>query len=505
MPEKPRSSEGPQIHPTAQVDARATIGRGTKIWHCAQIREGARIGEDCTIGKDVYIDRDVVIGSRVKIQNGVSVYRGVTIEDDVFVGPHAVFTNDKHPRAFNEDWQVTPTLVRRGASIGANATIVCGVVIGEFALVGAGAVVTTDVPPHALVVGVPARPTGRVDRLGRRIDDVPADAPLATMLIGYGSMGENHARALASLRQEFRLSVIADPDPARRAAAMERYPDARVIPDFAPALPEVTAVVIASPIETHADIAAECLRAGKHCLVEKPLAMRASEAHALAALAAEAGAILQTGHVERFNPAVEWLFEVLRGQRIVAISGERLGPNPGRAATVDVVLDLMVHDLEIADALIGGELISVQASGTGRSGTSDYASAILRYDGGELVTLTASRVTESRIRRLRVTTESACYDLDYMARTILVTSKTSTSYSYGDGRLAFVRTSVSELVTAGSAEPLIRQALDFCGAVRGRNKPRVDGAAGARATALAETVCAQIAAERSRQRQQAQE
>lgn len=500
MSEAPQTREGPQIHPTAQVDARAVIGRGTKVWHCAQIREGARVGEDCSIGKDVYLDRDVVIGSRVKIQNGVSVYRGVTIEDDVFVGPHAVFTNDKHPRAFNEEWQITPTLVKRGASIGANATVVCGVVIGEFALVGAGAVVTTDVPSYALVVGNPARTIGRVDRLGRRTGDAMPAAPIAAMLIGYGSMGENHARVLASLRQDFRLSVIAEPDAARRAAASERYPDTKVIADFARGLPDVAAVVIASPVETHAGIAAECLRAGKHCLVEKPLALRSAEAGQLVQMATETGVILQTGHVERFNPAVEALFDMLRGERIIAVSGERLGPNPGRSLTVDVVFDLMVHDLEIADALIGGEVISIQASGSGRSEASDYASAILRYGGGELVTLTASRVTESRVRRLRVTTESACYDLDYMARTILINSKTSASYSAGDGRLGLVNTSVSELVSAGSAEPLVRQALDFCGAIRGQNKPRVDGAAGARATELAEAVCAQIAAERARPR-----
>lgn len=158
------------VHPTAIVEE-AEIGEGTRIWHFAHIRKGAKIGKNCNIGKDVYIDVDVKIGDRVKIQNGVSVYRGVVIEDDVFVGPGAVFTNDLYPRAFSSDWEIRRTVVRRGASIGANATIICGVEIGEFAMVGAGAVVTKDVPPFALVYGNPARIRGFVCYCGRRLSD----------------------------------------------------------------------------------------------------------------------------------------------------------------------------------------------------------------------------------------------------------------------------------------------------------------------------------------------
>jgi UDP-2-acetamido-3-amino-2,3-dideoxy-glucuronate N-acetyltransferase len=163
-------SEPPFVHPSATVDARAAIGLGTKIWVNVQVREGAQIGENCILSKDVYVDHDVSIGHGCKIQNGVSVYHGVTIEDEVFVGPNACFTNDRVPRANNPDWQVTPTRVRRGASIGANATIVCGVEIGEYAMVAAGSVVTKDVPAYALVMGNPARIAGRVDHAGNRVD-----------------------------------------------------------------------------------------------------------------------------------------------------------------------------------------------------------------------------------------------------------------------------------------------------------------------------------------------
>ena len=162
----------PFIHPTADVSPQAAIGPGPKVWINVQIREEARIGSNCVLSKDVYVDRCVVIGDRVKIQNGVSVYNGVTLENDVFVGPHATFTNDRVPRSFNAEWQVTPTLVREGASIGANATICCGVELGEYCMVASGAVVTRSVPPYTLVMGNPARPVARIDRMGNRVQDL---------------------------------------------------------------------------------------------------------------------------------------------------------------------------------------------------------------------------------------------------------------------------------------------------------------------------------------------
>lgn len=161
------ATKQPYVHPTAEVSPLATIGPGTRIWHQAQVREHARLGSDCVLGKGVYVDRGVEIGDRVKVENYASIYFGVTIEDDVFIGPHVVFTNDRYPRSSPTDWQVVPTRVERGASIGANATIRCGVRIGAYAMVGAGAVVTRDVPSFALVLGNPARVVGRVDVHGR--------------------------------------------------------------------------------------------------------------------------------------------------------------------------------------------------------------------------------------------------------------------------------------------------------------------------------------------------
>jgi len=157
------------VHATAEVSENAIIGENTKIWNLAQVREGANIGENCVISKNVYIDTGVEIGNNVKIQNNVNVYNGVCVEDDVFLGPSMTFTNDLFPRSTNTNWQIIKTSVKRGASIGANATIVCGVTIGEYAMVGAGSVVTKDVAPYTLVVGNPAKFIGFVCRCGVRV------------------------------------------------------------------------------------------------------------------------------------------------------------------------------------------------------------------------------------------------------------------------------------------------------------------------------------------------
>ena len=168
-----------RIHATADVAPTATIGPGTSVWNQAHVREGARIGAGCVIGRNVYVDVDVVIGDRVKIQNNASVYQGVTIEDGVFIGPHVCFTNDKVPRAVNRDgslkaaadWEVTDTLVRFAAALGANSTILPGVTIGRWAMVGSGSVVTRDVADYELVVGNPARRIGSACPCGQRLRD----------------------------------------------------------------------------------------------------------------------------------------------------------------------------------------------------------------------------------------------------------------------------------------------------------------------------------------------
>jgi UDP-2-acetamido-3-amino-2,3-dideoxy-glucuronate N-acetyltransferase len=167
---KPETHETAFVHSSAVIDAPVRVGAQTKIWHFCHILGNSSIGERCSVGQNVMIGPDVTIGNGCKIQNNVSIYKGVTLEDDVFCGPSMVFTNVLTPRAFVErKEEFSPTLVRRGATIGANATVVCGNTIGEYAMVGAGAVVTKDVQPYALVVGNPARRIGWVSRTGERL------------------------------------------------------------------------------------------------------------------------------------------------------------------------------------------------------------------------------------------------------------------------------------------------------------------------------------------------
>jgi UDP-2-acetamido-3-amino-2,3-dideoxy-glucuronate N-acetyltransferase len=168
-----------RIHPTADLESEVWVGARSGIWHRAQIRRGARIGADCVIGRDAFIDEGVTLGDRVKVQNLALLYHGVTVEDAVFIGPNAILTNDRYPRAVNasgglaraEDWVVSEIRLRHGCSIGAGAVVVAGSDVGRFATVGAGSVVTRSVPDHALVAGSPARRIGWVCACGQRLID----------------------------------------------------------------------------------------------------------------------------------------------------------------------------------------------------------------------------------------------------------------------------------------------------------------------------------------------
>ena len=168
------------VHESAVVDEPCSIGEGTKIWHFSHIMRGSTVGRNCILGQNVYVDADVIVGDGCKLQNNVSVYKGVTIEDGVFCGPSMVFTNVINPRAFIErKEEFKPTLVQRGASLGANCTIVCGVTIGAYALIGAGSVVTRDVVPHGVVYGVPAQRRGWACKCGVLLPAITGDSAVA--------------------------------------------------------------------------------------------------------------------------------------------------------------------------------------------------------------------------------------------------------------------------------------------------------------------------------------
>jgi len=180
------------VHPSSYIDQPCKVGDGTRIWHFCHVMTGASIGSNCSLGQNVMVSSGVTIGDNVKIQNNVSIYAGVTIEDDAFLGPSCVFTNVVNPRSqINRKSEYLPTVVRRGATIGANATIVCGVTIGRYAFIGAGATVRGDVPDYALMLGVPAVKKGWMSRHGFRLSTPDADGIMRCPLSGWRYREEN--------------------------------------------------------------------------------------------------------------------------------------------------------------------------------------------------------------------------------------------------------------------------------------------------------------------------
>jgi UDP-2-acetamido-3-amino-2,3-dideoxy-glucuronate N-acetyltransferase len=171
-------------HPTACIEKGSRIGEGTKVWHYAHVRKGSEIGKNCVLGHCAYVDVNVKVGNNVKIENKASLFQGVVIEDGVFVGPHVAFTNDRRPRSVSPDWKIVRTLVKKGASIGVNSTVLCGITVGKYAMVGGGSVVTKDVPDHGLVYGNPARLRGFVCICGNELEKQKDSGSSVVMVCG---------------------------------------------------------------------------------------------------------------------------------------------------------------------------------------------------------------------------------------------------------------------------------------------------------------------------------
>lgn len=217
--ERVREQPGVFIHESAYVDAPCEIGEGTKIWHFCHVQSGAHIGRACVLGQNVNVGGDVVIGDNVKIQNNVSVYTGCEIEDDVFLGPSCVLTNVTNPRSqVNRRGLYERTLFRRGATVGANATIVCGVTLGRYSFVAAGSVVTQDVPDYALMMGAPARQRGWMSRHGHRLQNPDGDGSMECPETGYRYQLQDGALRCLDLGED-------EPLPEEHAEGHIRYDD----------------------------------------------------------------------------------------------------------------------------------------------------------------------------------------------------------------------------------------------------------------------------------------
>ena len=497
------------VHPSSDVSPEASIGAGTRIWDWTKVREGARIGTDVTIGQHVYIDCGVSVGDRSKIQNGANVYAGVDVGADVFIGPAVTFTNDLYPRATG-DWRLVSTIVEAGASIGANATIRCGVTLGAGCMVGAGSVVIADVAPGELVVGNPARPVGHVGPDGRRVqrNAVPAssdgssspgpstpsprrrrDEPMRVAVVGVGGMGRNHARVYSTMKGVDLVAVV-DPDADRARDVAGQYGCSPL--SGIEGLPEIDAVSIAAPSTAHADLGTHFLQQGVHCLVEKPLATSRDEALRLIGAAEGSGARLMVGHIERFNPAVRQLQEIIDPGDIVVVNARRMSSVSNRIADVDVVSDLMVHDLDIVRFLTDDAIREVTARGVDGPNGADHVTALLSLAHGGVASLTASRITQNKVRTLEVTTRDRFFTVDYPNQELLIYRQGRIGAEAEDG--SYVLDVGTERVFVRRLEPLVEELQHFVGVARGDHPPEVDGPVALEALDLVWTIQTQLEA-----------
>jgi virulence factor len=298
-------------------------------------------------------------------------------------------------------------------------------------------------------------------------------------------MGERHCRIYSGL-SNVEFVGVSDLSAQRGRAVASSY-EVPWYEDFADLLPKVDAVSIAAPTGSHFAIAAECLRRRVHVLVEKPLAGDLAEARELAWLASESPVVLQVGHIERFNPVFLELQGILEDMQVVALNARRLSPFDTSATDTDVVFDLMIHDIDLLLALLGDDIDCIQAYGRSpRMSSADYAVAALSLARGPIATLTASRVTEQKVRQLEVTALGAYVDADLLAKSICIYRRTLPEYLTSQQRtLRYRQENLVERIQVPTAEPLLLELQDFVRCVRESCRPRVSGEDGLRAMELA--------------------
>ena len=311
--------------------------------------------------------------------------------------------------------------------------------------------------------------------------------PVRVGVIGIGNMGWHHARVLSLLR-DAELVGVADPDPARGQLAVEQF-GCRWFSDYAELLKEVEAVCIAVPTLLHHPVGMACFDAGVHVLIEKPIAATQDEASELIRAAKAAGRLLQVGHIERFNPAFRELVKVVAGEEVVVLEARRHSPNPDRANDVSVVLDLMIHDIDLVLELAQAPVVRLAAAG-GRSadGPIDYVNATLGFANGVVASLTASKMAHRKIRSLSAHCRSALVETDFLNRSLQIHRRTHQSFSADHGELLYRNDGFIEEVSTSPVDPLVAELEHFLQCVRGEEKPAVDGPQASRALLLADLI-----------------
>ena len=314
-----------------------------------------------------------------------------------------------------------------------------------------------------------------------------AMVPVKVGVIGIGNMGWHHARVL-SLLKDADLVGVSDPDAQRGALATEQF-GCRWFSDYRTMLQEVEAVCIAVPTLLHHSVGLACLEAGSHVLIEKPIAASQEEAAALIDAASRVGRLLQVGHIERFNPAFRELTKVVANEEVVVLEARRHSPHADRANDVSVVLDLMIHDLDLVLELASSSVVQLAAAG-GRSsdGPIDYVNATLGFENGVVASLTASKMSHRKIRTLSAHCRASLVETDFLNHNLHIHRRAHEWYSADHGELLYRNDGFIEEVSTTSIEPLYAELEHFLQCVRGRETPAVDGQQASRALRLADLI-----------------
>ena len=311
--------------------------------------------------------------------------------------------------------------------------------------------------------------------------------PVKVGVIGIGNMGWHHARVL-SLLKDADLVGVADLDSARGLLATEQF-GCRWFEDYRKLIDEVEAVCIAVPTLLHHKVGMDCLESGLHVLIEKPIAASQDEASALILAASKASRLLQVGHIERFNPAFRELIKVVANEEVVVLEARRHSPHADRANDVSVVLDLMIHDLDLVLELAQASVICLAAAG-GRTadGPLDYVNATLGFENGVVASLTSSKMSHRKIRNLSAHCRASLVETDFLNHTLHIHRRAHESYSADHGELVYRNDGFIEEVSTTSIEPLYAELEHFLQCVRGRETPAVDGEQASRALRLADLI-----------------